>query len=96
MVCKVERAGEKGWLRNSTVIVAPANQVVEYALYEGNSSLVKLHDLVVRLKLVEIKHGVHLCVTHVSRKRIQNRGIDGISRGSLRTGATVGEQIIGY
>ena len=32
LVCEVEQAGDKGWLRNSTVIVATDNQVVESTL----------------------------------------------------------------
>ena len=64
-VCEVEQAGGKGWLNNSTIILATDNQVVESALYKGNSSSTKLYDLVVRLKLVEMKYGISLCVTHV-------------------------------
>ena len=36
LVCEVEQAGLKGWLNNSTIILATDNQVVESALYTGN------------------------------------------------------------
>ena len=64
--------------------MATDNQVVEPALYQGNSSSVKLYDLLVGLKLIELKYGLHLCVTYVSGKRMQNQGTDGVSRDSLR------------
>ena len=57
-------------MNNSTVIIATDNQVVESALYNGNSSSIKLDSLVVRLKLVDMKYGVDLAVTHVSGKRM--------------------------
>ena len=91
LVCEVEKAGEKGWLSNSTVLIATDNKVVEACLYKGNSSSPKLFDLVVRLKLVEVKQGVKVFVSHVSGKRMQAQGTDGVSRGSLGEGVALGK-----
>ena len=96
LVCEVEQAGLKGGLKDSTVIIATDNQVVESTLYEGNSSSIKLYNLVVRMKLVELKYGIQLCITHVSGKRMQSQGIDGVSRGSLKTGVAAGKEMIEY
>ena len=71
LVCDVEIAGTQGWLTNSTLRMATDNQVVESCLYKGNSTSSKLFDLIVRLKLVELKYWVKLIVTHVSGRRMQ-------------------------
>ena len=89
LVCEVEEAGEKGWLNESTVLIATDNKVVEACLYKGNSSSIKLFDLIVRLKLMEIKYGIKVSVTHVAGKRMQAQGTDGVSRGSLREGVSL-------
>ena len=92
----MEQAGTKGWLNNSTVLIATDNKVVEACLYKGNSSSIKLFDLIVRLKLMEVKYGVKVSVTHVAGKRMQAQGTDGVSRGSLREGVSLGRDMIAY
>ena len=96
LVCEVETAGTKGWLNNNTVLLATDNQVVEACLYKGNSSSVKLFDLVVRLKLTELKYGVKILVTHVSGSRMQAQGTDGVSRGNLRDGISLGKEMLEF
>ena len=49
-----------------------------------------------RLRLVEIKYGVQLCVTNMSGLRMQDHGTDGVSRGSLKTGVAAGREMIEY
>ena len=95
-MCEVEQAGEKGWFNNYEAILATDNQVVESCLYKGNSSSQKLFGLVVRLKTVEMKYGLKIKVTHVSGKRMQAQGTDDVSRGSLKTGVSIGEKMIKY
>ena len=58
------------------------NSTAEAALYKGNSSSPKLHALVVRVKLLEVKHSCWILVFHVSGKRMQAQGTDGLSRGT--------------
>ena len=96
LVCEVEQAGTRGWLNNGTVVIATDNQVMESVLYKGISSSIKLYNLVVRLKLVEMEYGVKLIVTHVSGKRMQYQGTDAVSRGSLKTGVAAGRDMIEY
>ena len=96
LVCEFEQAGEKGWLKNSLLLLATDNQVVESCLYKGNSTSPKLYDLIVRFKLAEIKFGVRVLVTHVSGKRMQVQGTDGVSRGSLRSGVSLGEDMLAF
>ena len=96
LVCEVEKAGTQGWLTNSVLLMATDNQVVESCLYKGNSTSPKLFDLVVRLKLVELKYGVKLMVTHVSGKRMQAQGTDGVSRGCLKEGVAMGKLMLDF
>ena len=96
LVCEVEKAGEQGWLNSSTLLLATDNQVVESCLYKGNSTSSKLFDLVVRLKLVELKYGVKLMVTHVAGRRMQAQGTDGVSRGSLKSGVAMGKLMLEF
>jgi len=96
LVCEIERAGMKGWLEDSTLLLATDNQTVEACLYKGNSSSEKLFDLVVRVKMVEMKYGVKIMVTHVSGERMKVQGTDGVSRGSLRNGVAVGKEMIEF
>ena len=96
LVCEVEQAAEKGWLDNNNIILATDNQVVEASLYKGNSTSIKLFGLVVRIKLVEMKYGVKIRVTHVSGTRMQAQGTDDVSRGSLKTGVAIGKEMIDY
>ena len=57
LVYETEDTGEKCWLSESTVLIAIDNKVVEACLYKGNSSSPKLFVLIVRSKLMEVKHG---------------------------------------
>ena len=46
--------------------------------------------------MVELKYGVKVMVTHVSGKRMQSQGTDGVSRGNMRTGVTAGKEMIEF
>ena len=96
LVCEVEYAGEQGWLNNSSILFATDNEVGESCLYKGNSTSVKLFDLIVRLKLVEMKYGIKVWVTHVAGTRMQSQGTDGVSRGNMRLGVTAGKDMIEF
>ena len=96
LVCEVEKAGDQGWLNESILLMATDNQVVESCLYKGNSTSPKLFDLVVRLKLVELKYGTKVMVTHVSGKRMQAQGTDGVSRGCLKSGVAMGQMMLEF
>ena len=96
LVCDMEQVRRKGWLDNSTIIIATDNHVVGSALYNGSSSSIKLYNLVVRLKMVDMRYGVQLVVTRVSGKRMQAHGTNGVSRGCLNTGVAIGRDMIEF
>ena len=96
LVESVENLGEEEKLQGSQVVLATDNQVVESALYKGNSSSQKLYELVVRLRTVELRHSAHLFITHVAGTRMMSQGTDAVSRGCLNTGVAVGESMVNF
>lgn len=96
LVESLEEEASDGSLNNSTLIIATDNTTAETCFYKGNSSSVKLYNLVVRVRLLQIKCGINLYITHVSGKRMQAQGTDGISRGQLREGVSAGDFMLSY
>ena len=92
----IEEEVEAGKLKNTTLILATDNTTVESALYKGNSTSELLFDLVVRFKTLELQSGSRFIVTHVSGERMKYQGTDGISRGQLREGISLGTSMISY
>jgi hypothetical protein len=96
LVETLEEESLDGSLDGVMLVVATDNSTVEAAVYKGNSSNVKLFDLVVRLRLLELKVGGKFIISHVSGKRMVHQGTDGISRGHLREGITVSEMMLDF
>ena len=92
----LEEEYEAGRLSAGMVILATDNSTVECALYKGNSSNEKLFDLVVRLKNLELKSSTKFIITHVSGERMKSQGTDGISRGQLREGVSLGQAMLSF
>jgi len=96
LVETLEVEAEEGRLDNVTLIIATDNSTAEAAVYKGNSTNEKLFDLIVRFRTLELKVGGKFIVTHVSGKRMVKQGTDGISRGHLREGISIGEQMLSF
>ena len=96
LVETLEVEAEEGRLNNVTLIVATDNSTAEAAVYKGNSTNEKLFNLIIRLRTLELKVGGKFLVTHVSGKRMVKQGTDGISRGHLREGISIGEQMLSF
>ena len=78
------------------VILATDSGVLEAALYDGNSTIDKLFDLIVHLKTTEIKYYIKLIAKHVTGTRMIVQETDGISRGSIREGVAAGREILKF
>jgi len=96
LVETLEEESLDGRLDGAMLIVATDNSTVESAVYKGNSTNEKLFDLVVRLRLLELKVGGKFIISHVSGKRMVHQGTDGISRGHLREGITVANMMLDF
>ena len=96
LVETIEDEVESKRLNGSYLIMATDNSTVESAIFRGNSSSEKLYDLVVRFRLAELKCGGKFVVTHVSGNRMKVQGTDGISRGELKEGISIGQYMLKF
>ena len=86
----LEDEGEQGNLKGAEVFFCTDNSTTEAAIAKGTSSSDKLNALVIRFHLIEVKYQCKMWVCHVSGKRMQAQGTDGISRGCLEDGVMTG------
>jgi hypothetical protein len=96
VVESLEDEAEEGRLANTVVYFFTDNSTVEAAIYKGTSKSRKLLALVIRLKVLEVRHSIHLVVCHVSGTRMIAEGGDGVSRGLLNEGVMSGEEILSF
>ena len=96
LVETLEHEASMNRLNNSTIIIATDNSTVESCIYKGNSTNHKLFDLIIRFKDLELKTGSKFLITHVSGKRMMHQGTDGISRGHLREGVSLGASMLSF
>jgi hypothetical protein len=93
----IERHGVDGKLSDSMVFFCTDNSTVENALYHGRSKTSRtLHELVVRMKVLEAKYSCQLLVVHVAGERMKAQGTDGVSRGQLTEGVMNGESMFSF
>jgi hypothetical protein len=79
IVCALEDEGRQGNLDDAIVFLCIDNSTVEAGLAKGNSSSRKLFELVLHVRLLQMKYRCNIIVTHVSGKRMVAQGTDGVS-----------------
>jgi hypothetical protein len=93
----IKRHGAEGKLSDSMIFFCTDNSTVENALYHGRSKASRaLHELVVRMKVLEAKHSFQFLVIHVAGERMKAQGTDGVSRGQLTEGVMNGESMLSF
>jgi hypothetical protein len=92
----IERSVEAHDLNGSKLFIFTDNQTAESAFWKGHSSSPKLFDLVLRLRKLEMTHGIKLHVIHVSGKRMIAQGTDGLSLADHSTGVMTGCDITNW
>ena len=92
----MEDESKRGNLKGSLVILAVDNSTVESCLYKGNSRSQKLYELIVRFKYMELHSGARFIVSHVAGERMKSQGTDGVSRGNLKEGVSVGQAMLSF
>jgi hypothetical protein len=75
-----ERLVSEKDLTGSEIFIFTDNSTAEAAFWKGTSQSEALFELVLRLKVLELKHDVTLHVVHVSGKRMIAEGADDLSR----------------
>ena len=90
LVLRIDGLGEQGRLTGAELFVVTDNMVFGGYFYRGYSSSKKLNDLILRLRLIEMKTGCIIHVIHVAGTRMKASGIDGLSWGDLLEGMMAG------
>jgi len=72
------------------------NSTAESCFYKGSSTSPLLHELIVRLRNVEMDIGFKLYMVHVSGTCMINQGTDGVSRGMLLKEVLTDKPMLGY
>ena len=96
LVQTLEHEASQGALKGALVIFAVDNSTVESSIYKGNSSSPKLFNLIIRFKNVELHSGARFIVSHVSGERMKSQGTDGVSRGNLKEGVSIGHDMLSF
>jgi len=84
MVDAIEEECKTGNLFHALIFMFTDNSTVEGAVAKGNSPSRKLHQLVTRLRALQMKYCFDLHVIHISGSRMIEQGTDGLSRGALK------------
>ena len=96
LVDTVEEEATAGYLEGSELWMFTDNSTAESCFHKGNSSSELLHELVLRLRKIELDHCFILHVVHVSGTRMIAQGTDGLSRGSFLEGVMTGKDMLAY
>jgi hypothetical protein len=67
---------------------------VELALLKGNLSSPKLFKLALTVRRLEMQEGAKIIISHVSGERMKEQGTDGVSRGQLKEGVSIGKHML--
>ena len=92
----LEHEEKEGNLENAVIFMGTDNSTVEGCVHKGLSSSPKLHDLVIRVKQIEMRTGCEAIIFHVSGERMQGQGTDGFSRGNLKEGIATGLAMLSF
>ncbi|EJK74326.1 hypothetical protein THAOC_04001, partial [Thalassiosira oceanica] len=96
LVETAEEEAEQGRLRDCEFFLCTDNSTAESCFYRGSSKSRKLHELVVRLRVLEMRYGVTIHLVHVAGTRMIAQGTDGCSRGFLMEGVLRGENMLTF
>jgi len=96
LVLAVEEAVEQGHLRDCELFLFTDNSTAEGAYYRGTSPSRLLFDLVLRLRVLQVRTELIVHVIHVAGTRMIEVGVDGLSRGSTHEGIMSGRNMLEF
>ena len=85
-----------GYLQGLELWLFTDNSTAESCFHKGGSSSQHLHDLVLRLRKLELDARFTLYVVHVAGMRMIAQGTDRLSRGVLLEGVMAGKDMLSY
>lgn len=80
----------------SEVFIFTDNDVTEKAFSKGSSKSKKLHELVIRLRKMEMKGELFIHVIWIAGTRMISQGTDSLSRGDLCSGVMAGDSYLSH
>jgi hypothetical protein len=92
--CEEEAAA--GRLYNAEFFLFTDNLTAESCFFRGSSNSKLLHELVLRLRQLEMDYNLIIHVIHVSGERMIAQGTDGGSRGCLLEGVLSGKPMLDF
>ena len=96
LVETIEEEGAAGSLSDTEIWLFTDNVTAEGCFIKGSSSSPLLHALVLRLRKLEMDHGLVLFLVHVAGTRMIAQGTDGLSRGLLLEGVLSGKDMLSF
>ena len=96
LVETVEEEALNGYLTGGEFWLFTDNTTAEGCFFRGGSSSKLLHDLVLRLRKIELEYDLTLHVVHVAGTRMIAQGTDGLSRGIFLEGVVRGEDMLSF
>jgi hypothetical protein len=82
--------------RGTELFVFTDNFVTESVFYKGAARSRHLHELVERLKMLQLHGGLFIHVIWIAGTRMIEQGTDGLSRGDLNTGVLAGKDFLSF
>jgi hypothetical protein len=96
LVDVVEEEAQDGRLSNCEFFLCTDSATAESCFYRGSSRSPLLHDLVIRLRRLEMEFGMIVWLIHVAGSRMIAQGTDGCSRGSFIEGVMAGDDMLSH
>lgn len=96
LVEAIEDGVSRGQLKEAEIFLFTDNSTAENAFFKGSSSNRRLFELVLRLRLLELYHDLHVHLVHCAGTRMIAQGTDALSRGSLLEGVMTGISMLNY
>jgi hypothetical protein len=90
LVETVEEKAAAGYLRGGEMCIFTDNSTAESCFFKGGSSSKLLHELVLRLRRIELSANFILHMVHVAGTRMIAQGTNGLSRGMFLEGVVAG------
>jgi hypothetical protein len=92
----LRRQAKAGALASSEVFFFTNNSTAELAIHGGSATSPKLHELLIKLKVVQAQYEFRLLVCHCAGTRMIAQGTDGVSRGQLNKGVMGGTDMMSF
>jgi hypothetical protein len=97
LVLKIEELVKDGTIpRGTEIFVFTDNFVAERAFYHGSAKSPLLHELVRRLRKLEMVGAIFIRFIWIAGTRMIEQGTDGLSRGDLSNGVMAGEHFLKF